>query len=300
MTDCATSIGYFGDAWVPRETIRISLDDVGFRSGVTAVERLRTYRHRVFVLAEHLSRFAHTTEKLGILGLPSTSRLEGLVHELLARNGLRASNDTSHDSSRTSVADSGITMFATPGILGASTPTFGLHLNPLDLLRGEGYRTFGQPISISEVTQPHESTWPRSLKVRCRVHYHLADLRAREMDHDAVGILRDDDGSLTETSICNFAIVKNRTILSPVADQVLGGITQHFIEQIARKSGIDWMKQRIFPDDVYDADEVLLMGTDHGVWFANRVDDVKFSLKPSDSLVQILQRQFHDLADGTT
>ena len=76
----------------------------------------------------------------------------------------------------------------------------------------------------------------------------------------------DNDGTITETSISNIAIVKAEKISSPPRDRVLRGITQAFVEQMAREIQIDWSN---FSDhhnrpDLMTADEVLLMGTDGG------------------------------------
>ena len=40
--------GFLGGEWVPQHQMVISVDDGGFRQGVTAVERLRTYGHAIF------------------------------------------------------------------------------------------------------------------------------------------------------------------------------------------------------------------------------------------------------------
>ena len=113
------SMGYFRGEWVPRESMRLSVDDVGFRSGVTAVERLRTYDRRVFELSEHLQRWERTIAELAIQGLPTTDQIADQIDELLDRNQAILSRK----------GDTGITIFATPGELAGPSPTFGLHLN---------------------------------------------------------------------------------------------------------------------------------------------------------------------------
>ena len=35
-------IGFLGGHWVPHTEMRVGVEDIGFRQGVTAVERLRT------------------------------------------------------------------------------------------------------------------------------------------------------------------------------------------------------------------------------------------------------------------
>ncbi len=255
-------IGYLCGQWVSHEYMLVSVDDAGFRQGVTAVERLRTHRGRPFEVDAHLSRWNHTLDVLSINANVSSIDLIQLIDELLDRNQEWIAK----------VGDVGITLFATPGIARSKTSTFGLHLNPLDHAANQLRRRDGQVIVVTDVRQPSADAWPRSVKVRCRLHYYRADLAARSLDVDAVGVLLDDDGSITETSVSNIAIVEAGVIVSPPGARILGGITQSVVERTAAESSIGWRKEPITPSRLRAADEVLLMGTDTGLWFANRID----------------------------
>jgi branched-chain amino acid aminotransferase len=281
------SVGYFNHKWVSRDSIRISIDDLGFRSGVTAVERLRTYCGNVFELDSHLTRLSRTLHSLSITGLPGSDEMAGLVHELLKRNAQWLASQQNHDC--------GITIFATPGEWGAGIATLGLHVNPIDHGRVERFRTFGQPLLISDVTQQPASTWPRDIKVRSRLHYHMADTHAKQVDRDAVAILVDSDGSVTETSIANLAIVCDGEIYSPLLEQVLGGVTQSVVERLAKSSGWTWHHRRLSPQQVRRAEEVLLMGTDNGLWFANQIDDATICGAGTSEVFRDLSRAFDAL-----
>ncbi|EMI15619.1 aminotransferase class IV [Rhodopirellula maiorica SM1] len=265
--DC---VAYFCGDWIPAHSMKLSIHDVGFRQGVTAVERMRTYGGHVFRLADHLERFDATTNFLAIHKLPDRAAMVDLVCELLARN-------------REAIArqrDVGITIFATPGAVGSADPTLALHLNPLNHSLNQQRQTQGQSLVITDVVQPPAASWPRSIKVRNRLHYYRADMLARSAiqkvssyaaNSDVIGVLVDDDGSVTETSIANVAIVEGQTIISPEPDQVLGGITQTVIEELAASESLTWKKERLSPDRFAAADEILCMGTDAGLWFANSV-----------------------------
>ncbi|WP_372719274.1 aminotransferase class IV [Novipirellula sp.] len=267
MNEC---IAYFCGNWIPAHSLNLSIDDVGFRQGVTAVDRMRTYGGRVFMLPRHLARFDATTKFLGIDSLPDPAAMVDLINELLTRN-------------RDWIAqhhDVGITMFATPGVVGSPAPTLALHLNRLNHSLNQQRLTQGQSLVITDVVQPPAASWPRSIKVRNRLHYYRADMWARSAMRDAlsnaassdvIGVLIDDDGSVTETSISNVAIVEGQTIVSPEADQVLGGITQQVVEELAASESLTWNKERLSPARFAGADEILCMGTDGGLWFANSV-----------------------------
>ena len=235
---------------------------MGFRKGVTAVERLRTYRGKPFCVAEHLQRWDATVSALGIPRTLSSDVVAETLLELIQRN---------HDL-LSQQRDVGITIFATPGIAGQNEPTLCLHLNPLNHELNQSRHENGQTLVLTDVEQPSAACWPRSIKTRARIHYHLADTQAAKQDASAIGLLVDDDGSITETSIANVAIAESGKIVSPQRDQVLAGVTQSVTEHLAKQASIDWQLDRITPDRLHRADEVLLMGTDTGLWFANRIN----------------------------
>ncbi|TWT80020.1 D-alanine aminotransferase [Planctomycetes bacterium CA13] len=259
----ADSTAYFCGQWIKRAEIGLSVDDIGFLQGVTAVERMRTYSRNVFELPLHLKRFCHTACHLGIDSLPDEARFTELVSELLTRNAVMVQEQ----------GDVGITLFATPGRAGSPSPTISLHLNSLDFELIDRRMREGQPLIITDVTQQPDQTWPRSLKVRSRLHYYLADQFASRFATDAAGVLVDQDGTITETSLANLAIVEAGEIISPLAEQVLAGVTQQVIEMIAIKQSIPWRKERIDVERFHSAHEVLCMGTTTGIWFASQIND---------------------------
>jgi branched-subunit amino acid aminotransferase/4-amino-4-deoxychorismate lyase len=254
-------ISLLNGLWLPHSDLTIHVEDVGFRQGVIAVERLRNYHLAPFARDQHLDRWHLTTSALAIDGLPARSQIMCWLDELLARNDtwVRARGDV------------GITIVATPG-RHVGRATFAMHLNPLDHQLIDRRRRFGQPLVVTGVVQPDSSSWPRGIKTRARIHYYLADRESHRDDPHAVGVLLDQDGTVTETSIANLAVVQSNTVISPPADRVLGGITQQIIEQLAAEASVTWEKQPIHPEQLQRADEILLMGTDGGIWFANSVN----------------------------
>ena len=256
------TVALFGGRWVPHRDLSIPIDDLGFRQAVTVVERLRTYGGRVFRLSSHLDRWQHSTAQLSIAGLPLRNAIEVLIGELIGRNQEFAAR----------VGDFGITLLATPGPSLDGEPTFCMHLNAIDhaLMRTRQER--GQPLVVTDVSQPSSRAWPRSIKVRCRLHYFLADQTARQHHRDAVGLLVDDDGCVTETSVANLALVRDGQLLGPPRDRVLPGVTQSVVQEVGAERGLSWSECVLTRQDLLAADEVVLMGTDGGLWYARSVD----------------------------
>lgn len=288
--------GFLDGHWIDSMQMSISVSDPGFRQAVTAVERLRTYNGLLFQLDAHLRRWHQTINHLGIEGLPADEQIHELIEELFRRN----------DRILSVWRETGVTMFATPGSaeLFATpssekriNPTLGLHLNRLDLPSIESKRISGQRLIVTDIRQPSAESWPRQIKVRCRLHYYLADQAARAVDPNAVGVLIDDDNSITETSIGNIAIVESGEIYSPPSDRILHGITQGVVEGIAESCGLQWHKQAISIDRLQNAGEVLLMGTDTGIWFANQVNANVIRDGNAGDVCQMLLKAFDELTD---
>ena len=256
------SIGWLNGRWLSVQDMSVSVFDVGFRQSTTAVERLRTYNGKIFQVDAHLERWLRTIAALGISGLASIETIRERLNELIERN--RSTLNQWHEA--------GVTMFATPGVVAGQQPTFAMHLNPIDLETCYQKRTHGQPLVVTDVQQPPAQSWPRGIKVRCRLHYYLADQFARSCSPGAIGVLIDQDGSITETSIANIAIIESAGLFSPPPERILGGITQSVIERIAEANQLNWSKQPISIQRMRNADEILLMGTDCGIWFVNRID----------------------------
>lgn len=273
-----TSIGYLNGRWIDVGEMALAIDDVGFFQGVTAVERLRTWDRRLPLIEAHLLRFQHTTAVLRIDKLPPPDALRGLVEELLSRNS--------------GSIDTGVILFATPGSRsgqsapGGPQPTLGLHQSPLDFAQLDSLCREGQPLVVTGVRQPSPDCWPRDIKVRSRIHYYLADRIARETDPAALGVLLDDDGSVTETSMANIVIVHDGRLIVPPADRVLPGVILATVCELAARQGMTVERQPISIDALRSADEVLLTGTEAGVWPARQIDNL---IKPPGPVCRALQ-----------
>ena len=241
--------------WRPFSQLSLPVSDTGFRQGVTVVERLRTYHGRPFEVARHARRWVQSLADLKMDCEVDQDRFAKVVDELLRRNvGLVDQADGSV----------GITLFATP-------QSHAAHLNRIDQRQTLDRLANGQAIVVTEHQSPPSLSWSRRAKVRSRIHYYLADLVATEIADGASGLLRDQDGSITETSIANVAIVESGRVISPSPEQVLPGVTQCVCEQIAKERSIAWSYEPITVQRLRMAEEVLLMGTDTGVWFANQI-----------------------------
>ena len=218
---------------------------------------------KIFSPELHLARWQATLTELSIKSSLGNDEVHSVMDQLLRRN---VECVESH-------GDVGITLFATPGTgTSSSDTTLGIHLNRLNFGLIQQRRASGQPLVVVDTQQPPPESWSRSAKTRCRLHYYLADQIARDSNSDAIAVLRDQDGTVTETSIANLAIVVGGEVLSPPGSRILSGVTQQVIQKLAQTLKLEWREEPISSSALTGADEVILMGTDAGLWFAKSVD----------------------------
>ncbi len=99
-----------------------------------------------------------------------------------------------------------------------------------------------------------------------------AKVRARANGYDEI-ILVDEDGHLAEGPTTNLFIVDHEgQLLTPQSEKVLHGVTRSAVMAIAKAEGIPIHEAQIKPEALLDAAEAFLTGTTAGVWPVESVD----------------------------
>lgn len=248
------SVWYHSGDWIDGPVV-LPVDDLGVFQGAMAVERMRTYSGHVFRIGDHLRRLQRSIQWMSIDPRPTLDSLSDRIADLLTRNAV--------------AEDTGITALVSPGTLQHHRPTVVVHLAALDLARIERLQTEGERLMISEIRQPADAAIPRELKHRSRIHYYLAAQQVRQTDPLATAILRDDDGSLTETASANLLLVRDGVLFAAPQNRVLPGISLSVVRQLAAANGIPWCEKPLTTTMFDQADEILLTGTGAGIWFGN-------------------------------
>jgi branched-subunit amino acid aminotransferase/4-amino-4-deoxychorismate lyase len=251
-------LAFLNGRFVPLSQAVLPVYDAGFVLGATVSEQMRTFGGRLFRLEEHLTRLSRSLKIVGVVPQISLEQLGEAAHALVAKNHpLLAHGD-----------DLGLSVFITPGpyptLSGgdASGPTVGLHTYPLPFsLWAEKYQR-GECLAVTEIEQVSARSWPVELKCRSRMHYYLADQRARAMRPPARALLIDERGDVCETSTANLLLhVRGAGLVSPPRESILPGITLAATLELAAAAGISCSERAIKPTLVAAADEVLLTST---------------------------------------
>jgi branched-subunit amino acid aminotransferase/4-amino-4-deoxychorismate lyase len=261
---------YLNGKIVPLSQAAVGVFDIGFVQGVTVAEQLRTFRSKLFRLEMHLERLAHSLEIVGLHPTQSLDEVGGITTELVERNRQLIDADD----------DLGATIFITPGMSTAyaavakqSGPTVCVHTQPLSFGQwADKYRN-GDSLVLTDVVQVPDECWPRALKCRSRMHYYLADKKARETEPGARALLLDEDGFVTEASTANVVIYKaGEGLISPPREAVLPGVSIAVLEELAGQLKISFIHRPLALAEVIAADEVLLCSTSPCVWSVTRLN----------------------------
>jgi branched-subunit amino acid aminotransferase/4-amino-4-deoxychorismate lyase len=154
------------------------------------------------------------------------------------------------------------------------TPTVCIHTFPLPFnLWSQRMKEGAHVVTPSTRHVPPQCFDPK-MKYRSRMHYYLADQEARLVAPDAIALLLDLDGNVTETSGANFLIVERGKIVSPGPRNILPGVSRQTVIELAVKLGIPFAERDLQVHDVMNADEALLTSTPFCVMPVTKINSV--------------------------
>lgn len=248
----AIRLAYSDGHFVPEDQARVSRWDRGFTWGATVTDRCRTYCRKFFRLSDHLARLRRSCDLCAIPQPIPDAELELFARHLLEQNG-----PVTHPESELE-----LTVLATPG---EHAPLLAMFVDPLNLTRFQRLLERGASVVTLAGRQLPNSAVPRQAKMRSRMHWWLAEQAAREIDPDSQALLLNPDGTVTETAIANFAIVRGNTILTPPRSEVLDGISMRVVEEICPEIGLTFEEMPLTLGDLAGVDEAILTSTPFGV-----------------------------------
>jgi D-alanine transaminase/branched-chain amino acid aminotransferase len=239
----------------------IPIDDVGFVWGATVTDRVRTYNGKLFRLADHLVRFRHSCELCRIPQPVSDAELSAIAEGLIELNRSNAGEN----------ADLVLVMFATPGT-DRGKATLGMHTVPLS---GDAYRHLiqnGASLVTPSIRHLPKECVPPAAKMRSRMFWWMAEQEVRAGDPQSHALLLDENGTVTETSSANFAIVRHGSVCTPPTATVLAGISLRVVDELCSQLGLTFIETPLRPEDCYTAEEALLTSTVYGIAGVSRIN----------------------------
>jgi branched-chain amino acid aminotransferase len=268
-------LAYLNGQFLPQVSAQLSLHDAGFVWGATVTDLCRTFRRRLFRLADHLRRFRESCRLARVPQPLSDEELTSIAERLVEHNAVLLGAE----------GELALVLFATPGPIGyyaglaggpgSGAPTLGLHTFPLPFGRYARLFREGATLVVPLVRQVPAACIDRGIKQRSRLHWWLAEQEVHEADPSASALLLDEQGRVTETAAANLLIVRGGTVLSPRREGILHGISLRVVEELCAELAIPFAEADLTLEDCQRADEAMLSNTAFCLAGARRLQGVE-------------------------
>lgn len=260
---------------VPLDSIGIHLTDLGLRRGYGLFDFMRTYQGAPFMSDYHIEKFLKSAKEELFIDLAiSKKELRAAVFALAQKSN----------------ADVGITLIATAG----SSPDLYTPTGKPELFIYTSTLPPTPEEPIHTLTLDYERPWARTKTF----HYFPAMLKLREAKSPRVKevLYKNREGELVEASRSNLFAVKNKKLITP-QENVLMGATRKITLEIAEKLGWEIEKRGIKESELNELDGLFITSTIREILPIIQVDEKVIPVHPS---IYTLKSAFHEYVEETT
>jgi branched-chain amino acid aminotransferase len=261
----------------PLSQLQVAANDLGFIHGVTVSEQVRTFRGRPFLLAEHFARWFQGLQVLNLVPPCDLDQLSKTIDDLLEHNSKLLPPES----------EQGICFFSTPGetSLGwhpAATPsaTFSAYTYPLSSKKHQASYQTGVHLITTSIADVPTECWPKSVKIRSRLHYYLAQHEALETRPDSHPILRDQQSNVSDSAIASIVGWSQNEGLIIRPHQIRYNSTSiNFLIELAKRLGVKNTERTFTVDELKQFPEALLVSTPWCLYPVSNVDETELAGK---------------------
>lgn len=250
---------WFNGDIVPESEVRVPFRDRGFKFGDAAFDTTRTFAHRIFKLEEHVDRLFRSLAYLDIdPGVPPETLVQ--ASEEVAALNLRqvAAEDDIWVTQRVS---RGIDAHESAAWPDYPERTVIVECRRLPFAaRAQSYRD-GLDIIVPSVRRPSPDALSPRAKTQNYLTLVLGDIEAKAHNPDAIGVLLDTNGNLSEGRGSNIFLVGNGVLRTPRPQYVLPGISRATAIDLAIGAGVRVEEADLDLFDAYTADEAFITST---------------------------------------
>lgn len=256
----------------PATEAHVPLNNVEYSYGYGVYETLRFSKGTIHFLDDHIDRLFNSAHVISVDHNFDKDLIKKNLTELLEQNQAEACN---------------IKILLLGGKDQDSANLYTFCSNPLFPDR-KLYKT-----GIVCVTENYERLWPGAKTLNMLPSY-LAYKKAREADAYEC-LLINKEGFVTEGTRTNFFVIKAKTIISPVLEDILPGVTRDKVLKVARENGYSVVEQNIKLSELKDYDGAFLTSTSAKIMPIKSVDDFEFSEIPDE--LKHLIKLFNEFLD---
>ena len=253
-------IAYLNGEYLPISRASLHVFDLGVVGGASVTEMIRTFGHAPFRFEEHLARLERSLVSVGFEPGLTMAELKGIGERVVAENArlIPAQHDL------------GLIVFVTAGqnltYLGhagrdlARKATVCVHTFPLPFeLWAEKYQSGMSLVTVPTRSIP-DDVLDSKIKHRSRLHWHIAEREARQIDATASAVLTDHEGHLTETAAGNVWFVRGNTLFTP-SRHILEGVSRGVVLELASELGLTTTVGDCDAMELAAADEAFVTST---------------------------------------
>ncbi|MDX2027240.1 MAG: aminotransferase class IV [Alphaproteobacteria bacterium] len=262
-------LAYHNGHFVDKNSLTLSPFDYGFNRSIAVYELVRVYGGVPFCLEEHLDRFDHSAQVLGINCSTERDDMLDAVEKLCAQN---------------QYPHSVIKIFLTIGECAQPGAGFGDssgfapqlmivedEMHPLHPEAPKGLEIYKRGVAIKTVP------FARDMPTVKSTNYTAGFVASRELGpqgwDDILFVHK--DGYITEAATSNVFCVIDGVLCTP-SRGMLFGITRKTLLELAKKLGIPTAERDIMPADLARASEAFITGSYSELVPVRKIDDVTF------------------------
>lgn len=275
-------IAYLNGRYVYKEDAKISADDRGFLFSDGLYEVIRSYEGRLFQTDAHLERLAGGTHILHII-FSEIHKIKEIAEYLITENQLTRGD---------AIVYIQVTRGAAPRTHRFPPP----ETKPTLYIAASKFFPKKEELAagINAILVP-DQRWARcDIKTISLLANVLAHQKAVESDA-AEAIFVRDAVALEGTHSNLFGVFDGTVITAPKSNYILPGITRAVALDLCQKLDIPFREEPIFEDHLFEADELMIIGTTVEITPVVRINGTPIDNNTPGPITRRLQQAFREL-----
>ncbi len=263
MTDYKDYAAYFNGEWVTFDDVKVGPNDRGFMLADVVFDIARTFNGKSFRLEDHIDRLYRSMKYLRIDPGLSPEEMTELCEEGVRRN-------MSH---KDEAGDFAINPFVTRGESHDGPATVCVAIRPVAFSSFAKYYLEGAHGVIARTRSLPSGVMEPKVKHHSRLNFVLAELEARDVDSNALPILMDQSGNITEGTGYSVFMVKDGVLKTATDRNILQSVSRKVAMEVAERLGIPVSEEDLQPYDLYTADEIFFTRTSPRITPVSKLDN---------------------------
>jgi branched-chain amino acid aminotransferase len=287
----AEKIVYLNGSFVPEGEAKVSVLDSGFNAGDGVYDVTRSFGHKLFRLREHTERLFRSLRYTRIDCGLALDEMEKVTAELFERNRPHLEKD--EEVAVWQVISRG--QRSSRGNRAAGKATVAIYC--ISIAFEEFARQYVEGVKLvipSTRRIPPQCLEPKA-KINNKMNHNMAIFEAKQVDPQAIPLMLDLDGNISESSAHNFFLVVSGKLCTPSNKNVLDGITKDALFELAAQLKLDVMEGNFTPYDAYNAEEAFLASTSPTILPVQSINGVRPTKEVPGPLTKRLIQAWSDM-----